>query len=220
MFFNKHETNIRRDTVKELIKSLLDAGKLDAETAEKLTTEADDLEGKLKSARDESIDRRKKLKDSESKLEQLTSERESILESLGVDPEEEIDVSLLAEKAKGKTEADKQLELRIKRLEKDLEKTASERDEAVSKNTDTQKQIALSKAMSKHEWIDTELVEGVLSGKIEVNDDGVFMSDGQSLEDGVAQFAADKPHLIKAQGRSGSGYQGKQGGHNQQDYIP
>lgn len=197
--------------MKELIKRLLEAGKVDAETAETLTNEAEELDSKLKSARDESASRRQKLKDSQAQIEKLTDTKEQILEALGVDPEEELNLSELASKAKGKTEADEQLKLKVKRLERDLEKSNEEKDGITTKYRESQKQTALSKALSKHKWVDRELVEEVLSSKIEVTDEGVFMTDGVSLDDGIAQFANEKPHLLEAEGQGGSGYQGGNG---------
>lgn len=199
--------------MKDLIKRLLEAGKLDAETAENLNAEAEELESKLKAARDESAARRQKLKDVQAQTEQMSAEKSSILEALGVDPDESIDFTALAEKARGKTQADQQLEAKVKRLEKELEKATSERDNSINQYRQTQKQAALSKALSKHEWIDTELVEKVLADRIEVTEDGIYLDNGVSLEDGVAQFANEKPHLLKAKGQGGSGYQGSKGEH-------
>jgi len=192
--------------VKELIKSLLEAGDIKAETAETLTNSAEELESKLKSARDESASRRQQLKDSKSQIEQLTESKEHILEALGVDPEEELNISELASKAKGKTEADEQLNLKIKRLERELEKSSNLKSEIETKYRESQKKTALTTALSKHKWIDSELVEQVLSNQVEVTEEGVFMTNGNPLEDGIAKFAKEKPHLLEAEGSGGSGF--------------
>jgi uncharacterized coiled-coil DUF342 family protein len=208
-----------RDTVKDLIKRLLDAGKLDAETAESLNSEADELESKMKAARDESAARRQKLKDTQAQIDQLNSEKTAIFEALGVDPDEPFDALALAEKARGKTQADEQLALKVKRLEKELETTKTEREATLNEYRGMQKQNALAKALAKHDWVDREVVEQVLSSRIEVTAEGVFMADGVSLEDGVAQFANEKPHLLKAQGQAGSGFS-PASKPNITDYIP
>ncbi|MBD3768097.1 MAG: hypothetical protein IE928_09155 [Gammaproteobacteria bacterium] len=194
----------------ELIKRLLEAGKLDAETADSLNAEVDELESKLKAARDESASRRQKLKEVQAQLEQTSSERASILESLGIDPDGEIDVNAIAEKARGKTEADQQLEMKIKRLEKELDKAVAEKDSTLKQYRESQKQAALAKAIAKYDWIDAELVAKVLSDRIEVTEDGNYL-DGVSLDDGIAQFANERPHLLKAKGQGGSGYHGAKG---------
>lgn len=198
--------------MKELINRLLEAGKLDAETAKQLTDEATQIDGKLKSARDESIDRRNKLKEVKSELDDTKTKYTTVLEQLGLDADEDIDMNDIAEKARGKTQADAQKDVQIKRLEKELEKVTSERDGFKTENLNNKRKVALSKAMQKHEWIDSEIVEAHFAGKIEVTEDGVYMKDGQTLEDGIAKFAADKPHLIKAQGQGGSGYEDSKGG--------
>lgn len=205
--------------MKGLINSLLEAGKLDAESANKLNNEAEELQGKLQSARDESAGRRKELKELKTQIDQVNESKNEILEALGVDPEEGLDLSELADRAKGKTEADKQLELKIKRLERDLDKAQGEKAETLKQFHQSQKQSALAKALDKHEWIDKEVVEQLFIGLLEVSDEGVTLSDGISLDDGLAQFANEKPHLLKAKGTGGSGYQP----HNQgksTDYIP
>lgn len=177
--------------------------KLGDETFAKLKKHVDDLTEARDAARAESIDGRKKMK---ADLEQLRAVKATLFEKLGLD--DDADVDALPE-VKGQAEAAKQFEQRIKRLEREKAEALTKAGEIEGKYKGSRLDAALAKALSAHEFIDNDLVSGYIGNRIHWEDDQIMLKEGEKLmplEDGVKLIAQTKPHLLKAQGRTGSGH--------------
>lgn len=177
---------------------------LDDSTHGELVKFVADLEGKVQQARDESISHRKGLK---SRVEELERVNRLALEKLGVDSAEELEQ---LPDAKGQAEANKQLEAKVKRLER-------ERDEARTSNTQLQQERdaerrkgAIAAVVGKHSFVDPDVATMLLEHGLQVEGDQfLFKAEGGKLvplDEGAAWIAKTKPHLVKAQGGPGSGY--------------
>jgi hypothetical protein len=168
------------------------------------------LNDKLSTATNESITGRKTLK---AELEAAKSTVRTMLDKLGLDDVSELDG---LPDAKGMAEAQKQVEAQVKRLTRELseaQKAAADKDSALKGlRTD----LALKEAMSKHQFIDDDVVKLLVNSRIEHEGDNVFFKgdDGAmlSLPDALAGIAKAKPHLLKAPANGGSGFTGNQGG--------
>lgn len=162
------------------------------------------LNDKLTTATNESINGRKTLK---AELEAAKSTVRTMLDKLGLDDVSELD-SL--PDAKGMAEAQKQVEAQVKRLTRELneaQKLASEKDGALK---GLRADLALKEAMSKHQFIDDEVVKLLIGSRLEHEGENVFFKgdDGAmlSLPDALAGIAKAKPHLLKAPLNGGSGF--------------
>lgn len=172
-----------------------------------------DLEGQRDAARQESIKHRQSLKAKVAELESanrdLSRAQEEMLERLGV---ESID-ALKELDPKGQAEAAKQFEAKLKRLEKDLAERQAAYDELHNRHRGSLQAAALRKAMSGHEWIDSDLIEAFVSSRLTWEDDQVLYKtdDGLalSLDEGLQTLVKERPQLLKSSGAGGSGYRGK-----------
>jgi len=191
--------------MKELIKQLREAGKLEAEIADQLLEGVEKLDNKLSKAMSESIERRKKLKELDAQLKSEKEKTVSILEQLGMDADEDLDLDAIVKTTQGQVEQTKQLEAKLKRLEREKQAAEKARLELENKVKDSQKQQALTEALGKFEFVDADVVKRYFERDVEVTDDGVFVGD-VPLHDAITTFANEKPHLLKAQGRPGSGH--------------
>ncbi len=182
--------------------------KLDTEEFDALKKHVDDLTGQRDQARDESINKRKTLKTENEKLKQTQAD---LMERLGL---ESIDDLEQLPDLKGAAESEKQYQARIKRMERDM----AERDEKI-KDLDGRYRgqmldVQLSRALGKHEFLDTDLVGDYLKARVVWEEDSPMVeADGKTvpLEEGAAWLAQTKPHLLKAAGAGGSGHVPKGG---------
>ena len=179
-------------------------GKLDDSEFETLNSFVSDLIGQRDAARNESINGRKTLK---SEVENLKSLKLRMFEKLGISDDEELD-SL--PEMKGQAEAAKQIEAKLKRLERDLaDKDKSLQD--LSGQYRKEKQSALlSKALTGFDWSEPDVVENYISSRLTWEEDQPFYTadDGKlvGLADGVKLLAQTRPGLLKSRGAGGSGY--------------
>jgi hypothetical protein len=164
---------------------------------DELDARAATAEGKAKTAQKESIDGRKALK----------AERDAAFERLGVATMEELEA---LPEAKGQAEAMRQVEAKVKKLEKDLAEKAAAHDELSGKYATERRQRAIAQAVSKLDFIDPE--DAVLRLERGTKEDGDALmfdaGDGKpmKLDDAAAWIAKSKPHLVKpAGGGGGSG---------------
>lgn len=175
----------------------------DAEFAA-LSEHVSDLTGQRDAARQESIDGRKKIK---AEVETLRGIKSKLFEKLGID--DDADLDNLPE-AKGQAEAVKQVEAKIKRLERDLAESVKARGEVEAKFQSSRRDAALAKALAAHEFIDSDLVGDFASKRVRFEGDDLLFEtdDGKlvSVDDGIKHLAAVKPHLLKATGARGSGH--------------
>jgi len=168
-----------------------------------LKTFVDDLVGQRDAARQESISGRKGLRE---KLSALESAQASMMEKLGIDSLEDLDT---LPDAKGAAEAAKQYEVRVKRLERELQQAAAQRDEISGKYRGSLQKAAIAEALSGHEFIARDIVETYVSNRLAwEGDDLLYKSDDGRLlplRDGVAAIAKSRPELLKATGTGGAG---------------
>lgn len=175
---------------------------------EKLVAHIDDLTGQRDAARKESIEGRKGLK---SKVDELTHAQDRVLEKLGISSLDDLD-SL--PEPKGQAEAVKQFEAKMKKMERDLNDRNAAFSDLETKHRASMMDVALSKALASHEWVDNELATLLAKQSIQFEGDEIVFKSGDkvmTLEDGVKTLATAKPHLLKSAGAGGSGYQ-QQGG--------
>ena len=191
----------------ETIKAKLTEGEFKA-----LSDHVADLTGQRDAARQESIDGRKKLR---TEVETLRGIKTKLFEKLGLD--DDADLDNLPE-PKGQAEAVKQVEAKLKRLERDLADAIKAKGEVESKFQTSRRDAALAKALSAHEFIDSDLVGNYAASRIRFEGDSLLfeIEDGKlvPIEDGIKHLAAVKPHLLKAKGAGGSGHVPGAGGAN------
>jgi len=170
----------------------------------------DDLVGQRDAARQESISGRKGLRE---KLASLESAQSTLMERLGIDSLEDLD-SL--PDAKGAAEAARQYEAKVKRLERELQAAAAQRDEIGGKYRSSLQKAAIAEALSGHEFIARDIVETYVSNRLAwEGDDLLYKSDDGRLlpvKDGVASIAKSRPELLKATGTGGAGVRASNAG--------
>lgn len=152
----------------------------------------------------ESINGRKSLK---AKIDELTTLSGRLMEKLGIDSADGLDD---LPDMKGQADVARQFDVKLKRLERQLADVSGERDAAVGKFRSALQKAALASALSKHEFIDRDVIEQFISSRLVwEGDDLMFKADDEkmvSIDDGVAGVAKVKPHLLKSAGAGGSGY--------------
>lgn len=165
-----------------------------------LQTKAETAEAKARDAAKESIEGRKGLK----------AKLETALQKLGIDSAEDLD-SL--PEAKGQAEAVKQLEAKLKRIERE----AAEKDAALQalqgEVLTGKRNQAIAQAVAKHGFIDAEAASVLIGAKVKQEGDSfLFEAEGGklvSIDDGAAWVAKTKTFLVKPAGSGGgSGFNG------------
>lgn len=161
-------------------------------------------QAKAQAARDESISHRKGLKERADKAEKAL---QAALDKLGIDTAD--DLEHLPD-AKGQAEVAKQLEAQVKRLTRERDEAVKARDEATGLREQDRRTAAIAQAVAKHEFADPEVATLLLERGLKADGDQIlFEAEGGKLvplDEGAAWIAKSKPHLVKAQGGTGSGY--------------
>lgn len=177
--------------------------KLGDETFAKLESHVTDLIGQRDAARRESIDGRK---GKDTKITELSARVEALAERLGVEPD--ADLSTLPD-AKGLAEASKQVEGKLKKMQRDLEAANLHRDEALGKYRSSLQKASIAEALAGHEFLDREVVESFVSQRLAWEGDDLLFKSGDGkmipVRDGVAEIAKTRPQLLKAAGTGGAG---------------
>ncbi len=128
------------------------------------------------------------------------------LEKLGIDNPDDLDN---LPDSKGQADALKQYETKVKRLERDLGDKTTAFDEVSGRYASERRARAIAEVVSKHPFIDSEDASALIGGRVkQEGEDLLFASpDGKlvPLADGVAWFAKNKPHLVRAEGTQGQG---------------
>lgn len=175
-----------------------------------LKTYVDDLVGQRDAARQESISGRKGLRE---KLTKLESDQASLMERLGIESLE--DLQSLPD-AKGAAEAAKQYEVKVKRLERQLQDLSAERDQISGKYRGSLQKAAIAEALAAHEFVARDIVETYVSQRLTwEGDDLLYKSDDGRMipvKDGVAGIAKSRPELLKAVGTGGAGVRSSNAG--------
>ncbi len=181
------------------IKELLEAGKIDTETAEALDSE---VSAALKDLRDEAASYRVKYQELNQTFEEVKGSKEKLEEQLNG-----LDEQIRKAKEDGKAELVTELE----RQKSEKEELATKLRELEESNRAFRIESELNKALSKFDVVDSEVISEVLKNRIIVEDNGVRFADGDNkltVEDGLKKFFDEKPHLLKPAGRPGSGTEG------------
>ncbi|MDY0274796.1 MAG: hypothetical protein RBR42_05060 [Desulfomicrobium sp.] len=163
------------------------------------------LTGQRDAARKESIDGRHALKGRVAELEEAQN---SLLERLGL---ESLDELKELPDVKGQAEVNKQMEVKLKRLEKQLTDAANEKEALARKHQEAVKTNILSKAMADFDFVDRDVVGAYVAPKLEFDGDDLLYRDGDGLvpvKDGLAALAKSRPALLKAPGAGGAGVRG------------
>jgi hypothetical protein len=175
-----------------------------------LKSYVDDLQGQRDTARQESINGRRGMKD---KLAKLEADQNALMERLGIDSLEDLD---LLPDAKGAAEAAKQYDAKLKRMERQLQEATTQRDEISGKFRGSLQKAAIAEALSGHEFVARDLVETFVSQRLTwEGDDLLFKSeDGRMIpvKDGIAGIAKARPELLKSTGTGGAGVRASNAG--------
>jgi hypothetical protein len=175
-----------------------------------LKSYVDDLQGQRDAARQESINGRRGMKD---KLAKLEADQNALMERLGIDSLEDLD---LLPDAKGAAEAAKQYDAKLKRMERQLQEATTQRDEISGKFRGSLQKAAIAEALSGHEFVARDLVETFVSQRLTwEGDDLLFKSeDGRMIpvKDGIAGIAKARPELLKSTGTGGAGVRASNAG--------
>ena len=178
--------------------------KLSDDEFKSLETHIADLTGQRDAARQESIDGRKKLK---AEVEKLRGVKDKLFEKLGLDDDADLDA---LPEAKGQADAVKQVEAKLKRLERDLADATKAKADIETKFKDSRRDAELSQAIAAHEFIDADLVRSYAAGRVQFEGDDLLyeVEKGKlvSVADGIKHLATTKPALLKAKGAGGSGH--------------
>jgi hypothetical protein len=177
--------------------------KLGDETFASLQGYVNDLIGQRDTAREESINGRKKLK---TDLEKAQATAAKALEKLGVENADDLDA---LPDAKGQAEALKQYDAKLKRAERERDEAKKLADEASGKFRGSLQKAAIAEALGGHEFIARDIVETFVSQRLTwEGDELLFKSDDGKLipvKDGVAGIAKTRPELLKPTGTGGAG---------------
>lgn len=185
--------------------------KLGDETFAELERHIGDLTGQRDTARTESINGRKKLRDDLSAAQALAARA---MEKLGVDSADDLDT---LPDAKGQGEALKQFETKLKRAERERDEARQAAETASGKYRGGLQRAAVAEALGGHEFVARDVVETYIGQRLVwEGEDLMFKTDAGSLvsvKDGVAGVAKARPELLKPSGTGGAGVrQGNAGG--------
>jgi hypothetical protein len=177
-----------------------------------------DLTGQRDTARNESIQGRKKLKEDLAAAQALAAKA---LDKLGVESAEEIDA---LPDAKGQGEALKQFETQLKRVQREKDEALKLAQDADSKYRGTLQRAAISEALAGHEFIARDVVETFISHRLQWDGDELLFKDADGklvgVKDGVSGIAKTRPELLKPTGTGGAGVRSGSAGSAPQKSMP
>lgn len=177
--------------------------KLGDETFAELKAYVSDLSGQRDTARNESINGRRKLKEDLAAAQALA---QKALEKLGVESADDLDT---LPDAKGQADALKQLGTKLTRAERERDEARKAAEEATGKYRSSLTRAAVAEAMGGHEFVARDLVETYVSQRLVWEGDELYFKsdDGKPIpvKDGVAGLAKTRPELLKPAGTGGAG---------------
>jgi hypothetical protein len=183
------------------------------ETFTELESFIGDLKGQRDNAIDEQINKRKSMKLELEGLKGLKEAQVTLLERLGIDSIEDVDS--LPDVA-GMAEANKQVEAKVKRLERVNGELGAEVGALKGDKRNMHRDITLSKALEPHDFIASDIfAKGIKDDLVWEGDDLLFKTeDGNlvSVKDGVAGIAKSRPELLKPTGAGGAGVRSSNAG--------
>jgi hypothetical protein len=129
-----------------------------------------------------------------------------MLEKAGVETLEEFEA---LPPGKATAEANRQMELKAKRLETQLAEKSTAYGDLEGRWRSANINAAVNGAISKHQFIDPETAAALIRPRAEFVDDAImFKTDAGDLipiDEAAATIAKTKPFLVQASGGSGSG---------------
>lgn len=163
-------------------------------------------------ARKESQQGRQSLK---AKVDALEALKSRLFDRLGLVNEDEIDSIPDAKALQGQTDAVKQLEARLKRMENDLAGKNQAYQELQTTHRSARLDAELNQALAKHEFVDPEIIAAYLKQRVKwegeepryAGDDGALTP----LAESVTQLAQTRPQLLKTTPAGGSGWRPQSG---------
>lgn len=171
---------------------------------EALETYVSTLIGQRDAAKNEAYTRRKTL---QAEVQSLREQKAKLYERLGLD--EDADLDALPD-VKGQAEAAKQVEIRVKQLEKKLVDSGQAFGDLDRRYRDALLDRELQKALGGRDFVDRDLVESYIRGRLEWQDDAIKYRHGDNqrvdLAEGVDLLVKDKPALLKQAPAGGSGW--------------
>lgn len=177
--------------------------KLGDETFSELKAYVSDLSGQRDTARNESINGRRKLKEDLAAAQALA---QKALEKLGVESADDLET---LPDAKGQADALKQLGTKLTRAERERDEARKAAEEATGKYRSSLTRAAVAEAMGGHEFVARDLVETYVSQRLVWEGDELYFKsdDGKPIpvKDGVAGLAKTRPELLKPAGTGGAG---------------
>lgn len=175
---------------------MLEAEEISKEVADAIDSE---ISTALKDLRDESAGWRVKYQDLNKNFETISKAKDDLEAKI-----ENFDDAIQKAKEEGKGELVRELESQRKETQSLQANLEAIQNENKTLRVDT----SLSAELAKYNVVDAELVGSYLKGKVSLDGDNIKYTDGEnslSLGDGLKSFFENKPHLLKAQGSSGSG---------------
>lgn len=180
-------------------------GKLDEAVFTKLKTGVEELTAQRDAARQESIAGRK------GKDATIKEQSDLLLryrEKMGIEADDELDK---LPDAKGQAEASKQLDARIKRLEREKGEADKALAELRVSYAGEKRDRAIAQAVAKHPFIDADDARQLIAARVKQEGDEIFFEaepgKRSSIDEGAAWLAKTKLHLVRASdsGAGGAG---------------
>lgn len=182
--------------------------KLSEEEFTSLSTHIKTLTEQRDFAKTESITNRKTQK---AEIDALRTLKNKLFDKLGLADDADIDALELPTKEAGVEQA-KKYERQIKQLTDTLNATKEQFTTLEKTHRTTVLEAQLSKSLGSHQFIDNELVSEYVKSRLQFEDGTISYKEGDkllSLDEGIRLLATTKPHLVKAQGTGGSGFNPK-----------
>lgn len=163
-------------------------------------------------ARKESQQGRQSLK---AKVETLEALKSRLFDRLGLVNDDDIDSLPDAKALQGQTDAVKQLEARLKRMENDLASKNQAYQELQTVHRSARLDAELNQALTKYEFVDPEIIAAYVKGRVKwegdepryAGEDGALTP----LAESVTQLAQTRPQLLKTTPAGGSGWRPQSG---------
>ncbi len=180
----------------DLLKQLLQSGKIDQETFEALKKLFEEKEKEVAEAKEEVKTWKEKYQETHKNYEEVLKSKENFENEL-----KSIDEKLAKAKEEGKKELITELEAQKKEKEELLAKLQNVEAEARTLKIEN----ALKSALSAYEVLSPDVVAAALRLQLDLVDGEVKFQDGKGIEEGVKAFFEAHPELLKAKGAPGSG---------------
>lgn len=175
-----------------------------------LVEHVDGLVAQRDAARKESIEGRK---GKDAKIKEQSERISALSERLGIEPD--ADLESLPD-ARGQAEAAKQVEAKLKRLEREKAEFEQKFSELSSRYASERQSLAIEKALSSQPFVDMEDARAIFAQRVKAEGDELLFETPEGklvpLADGAAWLAKTKTHLVRVDGGGGSGFKPAAGG--------